>query len=106
MRSTPLGRHRWRRLTRGMTGVTVGEREQMSGWDRRQAVMAVANMVESLLRGSGPAGGEPDGEDQQLASVEAGDRVRAAVDGGAGTVQHRVDPTPVRSGRHRRRVRL
>ncbi|MGC5054669.1 hypothetical protein ACLQ2S_24820 [Micromonospora sp. DT48] len=38
----------------------------MSGRDRRQAVMAVANMVESLLRGSGPAAGEPDGEDQQL----------------------------------------
>ena len=38
-----------------MAGVTVEEREQMSGWDRRQAVMAVANMVESLLRGSGPA---------------------------------------------------
>jgi len=36
--------------------VTVGEREQMSGWDRRQAVMAVANMVESLLRGGGQAG--------------------------------------------------
>ena len=26
--------------------------------------MAAANMVESLLRGSGPAGGEPDGEDR------------------------------------------
>jgi hypothetical protein len=71
-----------------MAGVTVREREQMSGWDRRQAVMAVANMVESLLRGSGQTGGEPDGENQQLASVEAGDRVRAAVDGRAGAVQH------------------
>jgi hypothetical protein len=74
-----------------MAGVTVEEREQMSGWDRRQAVMAVANMVESLLRGSGPAGGEPDREDQQLASVEAGDRACTPVDGGAGAVQHRVD---------------
>jgi hypothetical protein len=43
-------------------------------------------MVESLLHGSGRAGGDPDGEDQQLASVEAGDRVCAAVDGGAGAV--------------------
>jgi hypothetical protein len=57
-----------------MAGVTASEWEQMSGWDRRQAVMAVANTVESLLRGSGRAGGEPDGEDQHLASVEAGDR--------------------------------
>src|SRR5205085_6289537 len=100
MRSTPPGCSRWRRPAPGMTGVTVGEREQMSGWDRQQAVMAVANMIESLLRGSGQAGGEPDGEDQQLASLEAGDRLCETVDGGAGAVQHRVDPAAVRPGRH------
>src|SRR5258707_491650 len=102
MRSTPAGRSRWMRPGPGMARVTVGEREQMWGWDRRQAVMAVANMVESLLRGSGQTGGEPDGEDRQLASVEAGDRVCAAVDGGADAVQHRVDPAAVRPGRYRR----
>jgi DNA invertase Pin-like site-specific DNA recombinase len=58
-------------------GRTAGGRgrERMSGWDCRQAVMAVANMVESLLRGGGAGGGEPDGEDHPVAPVEASDRV-------------------------------
>ena len=66
--------------------------------------MAVANMLESLLAGS--TGGEPQLEDHRVASVPAGDRVRAAVDGGAGAVQHRVDQPAVRPGRHGRRAGL
>jgi hypothetical protein len=46
----------------------------MSILDSRQAVMAVANMVESLLRGS--VAGEADLEDHQLAPVAVGDRLR------------------------------
>src|SRR3954451_18852170 len=79
-------------------------RGPVAGWDHRQAVMAVANMVESLLRGG--LASEPDREDHQLAPVPAGDRVRAAVDHGAGTAEHRVDPAAVRPGRYRRRVGL
>src|SRR5262249_38666382 len=71
------------------------ERESMSGWDSRQAVMAVANMVESLLRGS--AADEPRFEDHLVAPVPAGDRVCAAVDGGASAREHRVDQPSVRT---------
>src|SRR6266545_7412481 len=92
-----------------MMGMGVGgmvahrERDAMGGWDRRQATMAVANMVEARLWGGD---GERAGQDHPSAHHTTGAGVRAPVDTGTGPRPYRVDPAPVRPGRGRRRAGL
>src|SRR6266511_4925695 len=64
------------------------KRGLLSGWDLRQAVMAVANMVESLLHGASSDDAEL--EDHVESSIASGDRVPAAVVDGSGAPEHRV----------------
>jgi hypothetical protein len=69
--------------------------------------MAVANMVESLLRrGSGGGRGERGVEDHHGTPVADRGGVCAAVDGDAGSRARRVDRPPVRPVRRRGRARL
>jgi hypothetical protein len=51
---------------------TGRKRGLLSGWDIRQAVMVVANMVESLLHGGSD---DAEHEDRGVASVAVGDRL-------------------------------
>ncbi len=51
---------------------TGRKRGVLSGWDIRQAVMVVANMVEALVRGGSD---DAEFEDHGVASVAAGDRL-------------------------------
>ena len=98
-----------RLLTVGSSGGRpewAGKRGMVSGLGRRQAVMAVANMVESLLRGSGQAAVTPTAKItashlSRLAIVYVRQSTLAQV-----RDQHRVDPAAVRAGRDRRRTRL
>lgn len=93
-------------LSRDRTGMARMSRERglLSGPDLRQAVMAVANMLEALLNAD--VAGEAVAEDHVVASEPVGDRVRTSVDPGAGAGEHRVHDPAVRVDRDRRRARL